>query len=101
MVIAYRSWPPVVSMGGLVATEQKVGFSYVLAGPEIRQLRPEELTQSLQRKSRQQCAKSSHALRQVGRTGCNRWAQNIPRQVRLRIAHIADEQYVREDLGGD
>ena len=36
-------------------------------------------------------------LSNVGRTGCNKWAQNIPRQVRLRIAHIADEEYVRED----
>ena len=43
---------------GRVATEQKVGFSYVLASLEVRQLRPEELTQSLQRKSRQQCAKN-------------------------------------------
>jgi hypothetical protein len=45
-----------LALGGRVATEYKVGFSHVLARPEVTQLRPEELTQSLLRKSRQQCA---------------------------------------------
>jgi GNAT superfamily N-acetyltransferase len=41
-------------------------------------------------------ADSGHALQEAERTGCNTWAQNIPRQVQLRIVHIADEKSARE-----
>jgi hypothetical protein len=67
-VIVTRARGGIVGEGVRVATEQKVGFSYVLAGPEVRQLRPEELTQSLQRKSRQQCARTALSRRSKIRT---------------------------------